>query len=189
MKCNKIALAAALVLGLGAVGSAGAASNGGTIYFQGAVNDPTCTVSGGAGTDYGLGNFTVDLKTVSPSQFTAAGDVQNKTPFEVVIGGPGQGSCTDGKVATFSLVTVGTPVDPISGALENTLNGEATGVAVQLLDGSNKTINLNSSYSVNSPAIANNTATIPFSAQFLSTNATVTPGLVNAHVLYGVTYN
>lgn len=189
MKCNKIALAAALVLGLGAVGSAGAASsNGGTITFTGSVDDTTCTVTGGSGTDGGQGNFSVALAPALPSDLPDGATAKPK-PFSVQIGGPGQGSCTDGKVARMSFLTASPRIDASTGALTNALSGEAENVQIQLSD-SKGNINLaDPAYFQDSPPIANNTAVIPFSAHYLAHGGDATPGLISTSVVYAVTYN
>lgn len=190
MKHIKLASAAAIAMGIVLAGSASAAaSNGGTITFTGAVNDTTCTVTGGSGTNGGQGNFIVALDPAEPAQLATAGDVANPHAFGVVIGGPGQGSCTDGMVASMSFLLSSPQIDAATGALKNALAGEATNVQVQLTD-SNGAINLaDASYHQDSPAIVNNTATIPFSAQYLAVGGAATPGLVSTSVVYAVTYN
>ncbi len=61
---------------------------------------------------------------------------------------------------------------------------------MQVLDGAGTAIALNNpANAVQSPAIANNTATIDFQAQYLAVNAGATPGLVSTDVLYQVVYN
>ncbi|WP_130617566.1 fimbrial protein [Dyella amyloliquefaciens] len=187
---KNVKLATALfALGFVAIGSAAhASSNGGTITFTGAVTDETCTVTGGAGTDGGTGNFTVALDPVAASKLPSAGSFANKKPFQVIIGGQGQGSCQDGKVATMSFLASSPRVNP-NGNLDNALTGQATNTQVQVLDATGTAIALNTgTWSVNSPAIANNTATIDFGAQYFATGA-ATPGLVSTSVIYAVTYN
>ncbi|WP_266171116.1 fimbrial protein [Dyella subtropica] len=190
MKQIKLASAIALAMGIAVVGSAQAAS-GGTITFTGSVTDATCTVSGGAGSDGGTGNFSVALDEVNANQLAAAGDTANKKAFSVIIGGPGQGTCTDGKVASMSFLPSSIHVDAATGALKNALTGEATNTQVQLLDGgaAGTPINLAAGTYAATATIANNTATIPFSVQYLAVNGAATPGLVSTNVVYAVTYN
>jgi major type 1 subunit fimbrin (pilin) len=190
MKHIKLASALAFSIGALVAGTASAAaSTGGTIRFTGAVTDETCTITGGSGTDGGQGNFTVALDPVPASQLAAAGDVANKKPFTVIIGGPGQGSCQDGKVARMSFLTSSPRIDPTTGTLTNALSGEATNANVQLLDSTGGVVALNDpANGYDSPAIANNTATIDFAAQYYATGA-ATPGLVDTSVVYAVTYN
>jgi len=188
---KQFVIAAAIALSLGAAASASAqTSAGGTITFTGAINDATCTVSGGAGTNGGTGNFAVSLDPVNADQLAAAGDIAAPKRFDVIIGGPGQGTCQDGKVATMSFLTSSTQIDPVTGALANALAGEATNVEIQLADGVLAApINLADANNGTVATIANNTATIPYFAQYLAVNGASTPGLVSTSVVYAVRYN
>lgn len=190
MKHLKLASAAAIALGLAIAGSASAQS-GGTITFTGSVTDATCTVSGGTGTDGGTGNFTVALDEVNVNQLAAANDVANAKQFSVIIGGPGQGSCQDGTVATMSFLPSSPRIDAATGALRNALSGEAQNAQIQLLRGgmTGNAINLASGTEQFMATVANNTATIPFGVQYLAVNGAATPGLVSTSVVYAVTYN
>jgi major type 1 subunit fimbrin (pilin) len=194
MKHIKLASALVVAMGIGAAGIAGAqtapASTGGTITFTGAVTDQTCTVTGGAGTNGGTGNFTVALDPVPASDLAAATDVAGNKTFQVIIGGPNQTTCEDGKVATMSFVPSSPQVDAATGALKNALSGQATNTEVQVLDGTGKAIALNDpANGVTFPAIANNTATADFQAQYLAVGGGATAGLVSTDVLYQVVYN
>jgi major type 1 subunit fimbrin (pilin) len=191
MKHIKLASALIVAMGIAAAGVASAAaSTGGTITFTGAVTDETCTVTGGAGTNGGTGNFTVALDPVPASALAAATDTAGNKTFEVIIGGPGQSTCVDGKVATMSFVPSSPQIDPATGALVNALSGQATNTEVQVLDGTGTAIALNDpANGVTFPAIANNTATVDFQAQYLAVNGGATAGLVSTDVLYQVVYN
>lgn len=190
MKHIKLASAIALVMGVAVSGvAAAAASTGGTITFTGVVTDSTCTVKGGAGTDGGEGNFTVALDPVAATALPAAGATANPKPFEVIIGGPGQGTCENGKVATMSFLPSSPRVDPATGTLNNALTGEAGNTNIQLLDDKAVAIDLRDpANGVESPAIADNTAIIDLSAQYYAT-AAASPGLVSTSVVYSVVYN
>lgn len=190
MKNFKIASAIALAMGLAVAGSASAASaNGGTMTFTGQLTDTTCTITGGAGTDGGQGDFVVKLGQVAANTLTAATQVANKTPFAVKIGGVGEGTCMDGKIAKFTFDDSSPNLDASTGNMKNILTGEATNVQVQMLDGKDAVINLaNGSYVGSAPAIVNNQSSINFAAQFYATGAT-TPGEVKTAVLYKVSYN
>lgn len=184
-------IAAAVALSLGSVAAASAqTANGGTITFTGVVTDTTCTITGGSGTNGGRNNFIVALDAVPVTALPAAGAQAGPKDFNVVIGGPGQGSCTDGKVASMAFLTSSPQVDPTTGTLKNALAGEATNTNIELLDGSGNVINLASAANaVTSPAIVNNMATIPFTAQYLAVGGAATPGLVSTSVVYAVEYN
>ncbi|MFC4761904.1 fimbrial protein [Dyella koreensis] len=190
MKHIKLASAIAVIMGIAFAGSAVAANNSGTITFTGAVNDVTCTVKGGSGSDGGTGDFVVGLTPADASQLAAAGDIANPKRFDVQIGGPGQGTCTDGKIGAMSFETASPQIDAATGALRNVLAGEATNVQVQLADAAGTVINLaDPSFSVPFTIDANNTAIIPYTAQYLAVNGAATPGLVRTDVLYKVVYN
>ena len=75
MKHIKLASAIAVIVGVAFAGSAAAANNSGTITFTGAVNDVTCTVKGGSGTDGGTGDFVVGLDPAEANELATAGDV------------------------------------------------------------------------------------------------------------------
>jgi len=189
MKHIQLASALALVLGMSVATAASAAATGGTIRFTGAVTDETCTITGGSGTDGGTGNFVVALDPVRASLLAAAGDVAGAKPFQVIIGGPGQGSCVNGKVATMSFLASSPRIDPMTGALTNALVGEATLTQVQVMEADGTAINMaDPANGVRSPAIVNNTAIIVFQSQYLATGA-ATPGLVDTSVVYAVSYN
>ncbi|WP_104656472.1 fimbrial protein [Ralstonia insidiosa] len=191
MKSIKFASAIALAAGVLVMGNAQAqAANGGTIRITGAVTDATCTITGGAGTDGGTSNVTVALDPVAATSLTAAGNTANHKPFSLIIGGPGQGSCVDGKVARLSFNVASPRVDAATGTLTNALVGQAGNTNIQMTNGTAAgVINLASpANGVDSPAIADNTATINLGAQYYATGA-ATPGLVDTSVQYGVTYN
>lgn len=193
MKNIKIVSASAIALGLAFAGSASAQSAG-TISFIGSVADATCTVSGGAGANPGVGSFSVDLVQADPADLDTAGDTINAKTFNVVIGGPGQASCVNGTIATMSFLANSPQIDAATGNLNNALPANQNGaenVQIQLLNGGQggAAINLaTGSYSAVSPAVANNTAIIPFGVQYFATGA-ATPGVINTSVGYQVVYN
>ena len=154
----------------------------------GTLTDQTCTVKGGPGTDGGTGNFIVALDAIPSSELAAAGDQKAWKGFDVIIGGPGQGSCENGKIATMSFLTSSPRIDATTGALTNALSGEATNAEVQVTKGDKTAINLADSAESVQGTIANNTATLNFGAQYLATGA-ATPGLISTSVVYAVNYN
>ena len=191
MKNIKIASALA-ALGLVVAGSVAAAptSAGGTITFTGVVTDETCTITGGTGTDGGQGDFTVALAPVPASQLPTAGSTANQKPFQIIIGGQGQGTCVDGKIATMRFLPSSPRIDALTGNLSNALTGEATNTEIQLLDAptAGNALDLRTGATVASTTITNNTATIDMAAQYYATDA-AGPGLVSTSVVYAVSYN
>lgn len=192
MKSIKFVSAIAMAAGVLVMGNAQAqAANGGTIRITGAVTDATCTITGGAGTDGGTGNVGVALDPVLATALAANGDRAGHKPFNLIIGGPGQGSCVDGKIADLRFNVASARIDAATGTLTNALTGQATNTNIQMTNGSTgaaNELNLASPATViSSPAIANNTAEIHLGAQYYATGA-ATPGLVDTSVQYGVTY-
>lgn len=190
MKSIKFVSAVAMAAGVLVMGNAQAqTANGGTIRITGAVTDATCTITGGSGTDGGTGNVGVALDPVAATSLTKAGDIANRKAFSLIIGGPGQGSCVNGKVAALSFNVASPRIDAATGTLTNALVGQATNTNIQMTDATGTALNLASPATVvNSPAIADNTSTINMGAQYYATGA-ATPGLVDTSVQYGVTYN
>ncbi|CAJ0821217.1 MULTISPECIES: fimbrial protein [Ralstonia] len=191
MKSIKFASAIALAAGVLVMGNAQAqAANGGTIRVTGSVTDATCTITGGPGTDGGTGNVGVALDPVAATALQNPGDHANHKPFTLIIGGPGQGSCVNGKVAKLSFNVASPRIDAATGTLTNALADQATNTNIQMTNGTAAgVLNLASPATVvDSPAIANNTSEIKLGAQYYATGA-ATPGLVDTSVQYGVTYN
>ena len=189
MKSIKFVSAVAMAAGILVMGSAQAQSaNGGTIRVTGSVTDATCTITGGAGTDGGTGNVGVALDPVAATALAQAGDTANRKPFNLIIGGPGQGSCVNGKIADLRFNVASPRIDAATGTLTNALADQATHTNVELTNATGTALDLASPATViSSPAIANNTATIGLGAQYYATGA-ATPGLVDTSVQYGVTY-
>lgn len=191
MKSIKFVSAVALAAGVLVMGSAQAQSTsfaGGDIRITGSVTDATCTITGGPGTDGGTGNVGVALDPVAATSLQKAGDVANRKPFTLIIGGPGQGSCVDGKVAELSFNVASSRIDAATGTLTNALVGEATNTNIQMTDETGTALDLaNPAVLIESPEIANNTSTLKLGAQYYATGA-ATPGLVDTSVQYRVKY-
>lgn len=190
MKKNILSAAAVAVLGVALAPSAFAAD--GKITFKGQIEDTTCTVTGGAGTDGGLQNFTVTLPTVQRGALDAANDRAGDTQFQVIIGGSGQTGCANGtKLAylKFEPTQSGGTVDATTGRLKNAA-GTAAVVQVGLLNESKADINLNTNANADTDgkAIAGNTATLTYWAQYFAPATGVTAGSVDTSVMYSVAY-
>lgn len=189
MKQIQLASAIALVTGLAISSVASAMTTGGTITFTGVVTDATCTVRGGSGTDGGEGNFTVALEPVAATALSTAGATANIKDFQVILGGPGQGTCEDGKVARMSFLPSSPRIDPATGTLTNALTGEARNTNVQVLDDAHVAIDLRDpANGLDFLEIEDNTAIVDLAAQYYATDA-ATPGLVSTSVVYSVVYN
>lgn len=192
------ALAAALCLAALAPQLARAAD--GTITYDGAVTDTTCTVTGG-GAASGTGNVTVQLPDVSSNILGTAGLTAGKTPFSLILGGGSK--CTDGKTAALWIETTQTPaLDTATGALRNQASSGAANVEVQLINPTNDQpidLSLNAIVtngstvvaSSNQPAatIEGNTATLNYAAQYLAVDGAATAGVVTTYLTYSMQYN
>lgn len=190
MKHIKLASAIAFAMGIAAAGSVSAASSaGGVITFHGQITDETCTVQGGSGTDGGRDNFSVTLKAVGASKLASSGATASPQPFQVIIGGPGQATCTDGKVGSMYFLPSSPQVSATTGNLTNVLSGESTNAEIQMLNKGGAVIDLrNQASGQQTFTIANNTATLDYAAQYYATGA-ATPGKLETNVVYAVVYN
>jgi major type 1 subunit fimbrin (pilin) len=172
----------------------------GTITYNGAVTDTTCTVTGG-GAATGTGNVTVQLPDVSSNILGGAGLTAGKTPFSLILGGGTK--CTNGKTAALWIETTQTPaLNNVTRALRNQASGGATNVEVQLINPANdQPIDLSVNSMVangdtviagsNQPAasIAGNTATLNYAAQYLAVDGASTAGAVSTYLTYSMQYN
>jgi major type 1 subunit fimbrin (pilin) len=200
MQRTLFSVALAATLSLGALAPRNSHAADGTITYNGAVTDTTCTVTGG-GAATGTGDVTVQLPDVSRSILAVAGLTAGKTPFSLILGGGAK--CTNGKTAALWIETTQTPaLDASTGALRNQAPGGATNVQVQLINPANdQPIDLAVNAAVisgatliagsNQPAatIAGNTATLNYAAQYLATNSGATSGLVTTYLTYSMQYN
>lgn len=187
---SKTLISAALFAAIG-ITSLSAAAADGKITFTGKISDVTCTIKGGDNTDGGTSNFTVKLPSVSTTALATAGQSAGDTPFSVVVGGSGQTGCTNGKIAKMWFETSTPTVDAAHGGrLKNTASGGATNVLVALLNKAGATIDLsnNAGGEGSKEEIADNTATLKYTAQYYATGA-ATAGDVNTYVNYSVVYN
>ena len=191
MKLNALStVAAALALAVATLQSAHAAIDG-NINFSGQVNDTTCTVEGVApGT--GAVVKDVNLNSVSASRLANPGDRANLTGFTIRVGGPGQGSCTNGRTALVLFDPTSPAIDVASGRLNidgyddpsDTTNAKNVQVEVTNRDSSPIHVYTETSEGV---VIADNQAVIPMAAQFYAT-APATEGLVRTRVGFTVVY-
>jgi major type 1 subunit fimbrin (pilin) len=187
---KKLILSAALIAGLGALAAQSAMAADGTITFNGNISAVTCTVHGGA-PGSGGGNFTVTLPNVASSAFPSAGSIAGATAYNIYVGGAGEAGCTNGTQVRVHYEPTSPNVDATTGYLNlATGAGVATGVKLQLLNAGDKSvINLANAPDSTPITVANNTATLPFYAQYVSTAASVTAGTANSSVLYSIEYN
>ncbi|MET3931714.1 major type 1 subunit fimbrin (pilin) [Lysobacter sp. OAE881] len=188
MKKTLLSTALVAVVAAAAVPSAFAAD--GKITFRGQIEDTTCTVSGGTGTDGGAQNFTVTLPTIQKTALSTAGSRAGDTPFSIVIGGSGQTGCTNGKVVKVKFEGAQSPIDAATGRLKNTVAaGNAAVVQVGLLNDSMADINLVDNTNAPTVTISSNTAKLNYWAQYYAPATGVTAGAVDTFAMYSVAYN
>jgi len=143
--------------------------NGGTV-----VNVVGCAVNAGSA------NLTVQLPTVSTTALNGVGKTAGNTPFSLGL------VCQAGTVVNITLATA-SPSGTYTGVVPPMLgSGYATGVGVQLLNGNNTPVTFNALNAVG--ASPNGALTIPYSAQYFQTAASVTPGNVSATVTFTMSY-
>lgn len=186
---NKTFLFTAIV-GVFAAAITPAFAGDGTISFTGKIEDVTCTVTGGSGTDAGAQDFTVTLPTVQTTVLAADGQRAGAKPFSVVIGGSGESGCTDGKIAKLWWETAQSPnIDSATGNLKNTAASGAGNVQVGLSNSGGTPINLWLNDNPSTATIASNTATLNYTAEYVATGGAATAGDVTSSVVYSVGYN
>lgn len=196
---KKLILSAALTASFGLVALQASAADG-VITFTGEVTDVTCSLSGG-GAATGTGDLTVALPTVGVGSLAANGQTVGDTNFSLVLGG--DTNCTNGKTAAMWIETSATPaLDTATGALKNQEVDGAENVQVRLINPANSLpINLGINAdatsgatviaSSNQPAaaIAGNTATLNYTAQYLASGGAATAGQVSTYLTYSMQYN
>jgi len=176
---NKTLLIAALIAGSGIAAFAPQAANAassGTINFSGKVFADTCTINVNGGS-------TVTLPPVMVSAFGgAANTVAGATNFTIALTG------CDANMSSAQMAFSGTNVDASTGNLKNSLSSNNSNVEIELLSGASV---VNTSTQANAPKItlASGAGSTSFTAQYISTAATTTAGLVSSAVNFTLTYN
>lgn len=173
---------ATAVIGMGILSSGMAVASDGTITINGLVTTTSCDVS----VDGGTGDATVTLPDVSSVQLAETGDVAGAKDFSFAL----TGCSTGGKVRAYF---ENDNVNLATGNLENEVvsnEGGATNVQVQITDGEGTRIDLASTTQTNNPYIdiADDAATLPYKAQYVSSNGQVIAGLVNTNLVYTLEY-
>lgn len=160
-------------------------TSNGSVDFTGSIVNTPCAITSANQ------NLSVDLGQVKASSFTKKGDVYNDpklinivlsnctvdatTPYKATVTFSGSGADT-GKTALA-----------VSSGSDTSGKAVATGVGIQILDGTNKVLNLDTASS--SFNITKTEMNLPFSAQYVSVADTVSPGLANGHADFTVSYN
>lgn len=191
MKFNALSTLAAALSLAAVVSQPVYAAADGIINFTGLVNDVTCTVEGSPpGTGAVVKN--VNLGGVSAARLANAGDRANLTGFTIRIGGPGEGSCTNGRTAMVAFDPTSPAIDVATGRLNidghndpsDTTNAKNVQVEVTNRDGSPINVYTEKSAGV---VIVDNQAVIPLAAQMYASGP-ATEGAVKTRVGFLVVY-
>lgn len=162
-----------------------ARASDGTITFNGALVDSTCTVKVN---NAGTGDGTVTLPTVVTSILATTGDTAGATRFTLDISG-----CTavTGKTTVNAFFESGANVNPATGNLLNT--GTATKVAVQLFPENNLTTQIKPGETGQAKAadilLSATSGTLNYVAQYYATADGPTAGTFVSSVTYSLVYN
>ncbi|HCM9129857.1 TPA: fimbrial protein [Enterobacter asburiae] len=176
MKKNFIAAA---IIATAALSMSNAFASAGVVNFNGEILDAACTV------DVGSQNQTVDLGKYNRSEFTNAGDVTAATQFNIVLK-----DCPS-TVSSASVRFDGTPDASDSSllAIDSSVAGAATGVAINLMTADKAHLPLHGSNGYSYPLSSTQDNTLNFYAQYKSTATAVTAGPANSVANFSVVYN
>lgn len=176
MKKNIIAVA---VVATAALSVSNAFATAGVVNFNGEILDAACIV------DVSSQNQNVDLGRYNKTEFTATGAVTAATKFDIVLK-----NCP--AIITSAAVRFdGTPdtTDSTMLAVDSSVAGAATGVAINLMTADKAQLPLNGSNSYSYALSSSTDNTLAFYAQYKSTDSTVTAGPANSVANFSVIYN
>ncbi|ENE1421906.1 fimbrial protein [Salmonella enterica] len=151
----------------------------GTVNFSGEILDAACDV------DVASKNQTVILGTYNKSEFTAVGDKTAAKKFDIVLK-----NCPS-SVTSAKVRFDGTPdaSDSTLLAIDTSVAGAATGVAINLMTADKADLPLHGVNSYSYPLSSTQDNTLAFYAQYESTAASVTAGPANSVANFSVDYN
>lgn len=151
----------------------------GTVNFSGEILDAACTV------DVASQNQTVEMGKYSKSEFAAQGDVTSAKKFQIVLK-----ACPD-TVKSAKLRFDGTPDATNTNllAVDSSVAGAATGVAINLLSADKAVLPLGGENSYSYALSATQDTTLDFYAQYKATAEKVTAGPANAVANFSIVYN
>lgn len=166
-----------IALGLTAAGAAFALpADTGTVTINGTVTASSCTSAGA----------TVTLPTVPVAAFNGSAG-SNPTgsytqPFSIVVACPQVGSTASVAFDTSS------GVDSNNYLTNQASSGAATGVEVEVLDNSSNNA-VGTSATAETATLSSGSGTLNYTAEYVETTHSVTPGAVQAVVGFTVSYN
>lgn len=187
MKFKTVALAIVASFGLIAANANATTStttttvSGGTVHFTGQFVNAACAVS----TD--TADQTINLGEYRTASITAAGQTTTNIPFNIKLV-----DCDTSVATTATIAFTGTPDEDNSTLFAVNAGGtnstSATGVGIQLLDSAANDLPPDgNTYSVGTTLVSGDN-TIPFTARYKSTSATVTAGQADADATFVIQY-
>ncbi|MBT0728584.1 type 1 fimbrial major subunit FimA [Rosenbergiella nectarea] len=186
MKMKTLALASIAAFGLVSVAAQAADAtpvtvNGGTVHFTGEFVNAACAVS----TD--TADQTVNLGQYTTSQLTAVGQRTTAKPFNIKLV-----NCSTATYKTASISFKGT-IDATDKTLLAVNGGgsnatAATGVGIEILDASSTPLTPNGTSYSTAQTLITGTNTLPFTARYKSTLASVSAGTADADATFVVQY-
>lgn len=155
--------------------------NGGTVHFTGQFVNAACAVS----TD--TADQTINLGEYRTASITAAGQTTTNIPFNIKLV-----DCDTSVATTATIAFTGTPDEDNSTLFAVNAGGtnstSASGVGIQLLDSAANDLPPDgTTYSVGTTLLSGDN-TIPFTARYKSTSATVTAGQADADATFVIQY-
>ncbi|WP_116340463.1 fimbrial protein [Enterobacter cloacae] len=151
----------------------------GTVNFNGNILDSACDV------DVASQNQVVVLGDYNKTEFPVTGSRTAATRFDIVLK-----NCPV-TVTSAKVRFDGTP-DPTNAnllAIDSSVAGAATGVAINLMSADKADLPLHSSNNYSYVLSSTTDNTLNFYAQYISTEATVTAGPANSVANFSVVYN
>ena len=187
MKFKILALSVVVSLGLVATGanatttSTTSTVNGGTVHFTGQFVNAACAVS----TD--TADQTIDLGQYRTASITAAGQTTTNIPFNIKLV-----NCDTSVATTAAITFTGTPDEDNSTLFAVNSGGTnstaASGVGIQLLDSASNDLPPDGTTYSMTKTLTDGDNTIPFTARYKSTAATVTAGQADADATFVIQY-
>lgn len=174
-------LAMAAFSGINAAQAASTTVSGGTIHFTGEVVNAACAV------DSASADLPVPLGQVRAASLADAGSTANPTPFSIVLD-----DC-DSSVSSTAAISFYGPATAAGDALSvssiTTSGVAATNVGIQILDQTKTVVKPNSDVPSAAFTLIDGTNTLPFTAQFVSTDGGATAGAADADATFNIAYN
>ncbi|WP_320408289.1 type 1 fimbrial major subunit FimA [Klebsiella aerogenes] len=174
-------LAMAAFSGVTVAHAASTTVSGGTIHFTGEVVNAACAVAPESA------DQTVPLGQVRAASLADAGSTANPTGFNIKLN-----DC-DTSVSTTAAISFYGPTTAAGDALSvssiTTAGAAATNVGIQILDQNSQVVSPNTDVPSSAFTLIDGTNTLPFTAQFISTDGGATAGAADADATFNVAYN